>query len=219
MRKVLNVNYVKVRRLQLLPFAFVMALGLAASIFAVIANAQPGGFYSNAGLAFKSAQTVSSNPVARVDGLSIAASDLTFATKLAELNNLNSPVKVPVDTRRVLEKLVAETALVAEAQRRGIAPTDAEVSAYIVDQRRQSARISGADAEISAFAAAAGMSVDQYFASRFARDGARRALMSQELRRQILLGVDVTDRAVRWSDFATAVRTRAVIEIVDATLR
>ena len=183
-----------------------VALVLAASSSVI---AQPTGFYADAGLAFRASQALASATVAIVDGVAVTDQELSFAVKLAALNNGVSPHQVATDRASVLETLLRTAALEAEATRRGLRPTAAGVSAYVAQMRTQSSKTPGADKEIAAFASSAGLTVDEYFASAFAVRGAQRALAVQALRDQV---ARAGGSSVEWEAFVT--RTRAASNVI-----
>lgn len=197
----------------------VLAVVMIGSILVLSANAQPGGFYAGAGLAFRSSQAVSTAPVATVDGIIITQRDMAFARSLAGLNNVGSPIQVATDGKSVLEGLIGRAALDAEAARRGLRPSDSSVDAYMRDMRGRSTQFSTANSEIAAFANSAGLSVDQYFATGEARVGARTALAIQNLRKEVLRGVDPAGQAAAWDMFAAKVRASAQVVVSDPAFR
>jgi len=205
-------------RLPKLAAIAVLAVAIIGSAFVLSANAQPSGFHAAAGVAFRDAQAVSLATAVTVDGLIITQRDLAFATSLARLNNAGSPIQVAADAKSVLERLISRAALEAEAARRGLRPSDSAVDAYVLDMRGRSAQFNTANSEITAFADSAGLSVDQYFATGGARAGARGALAIQNLRNEVLRGVDTAGHAAAWDVFATRVRASAHV-VIDPAFR
>ena len=195
--------------------AAVVLGGLAVS--ATVVSAQPDAWF-RAGQAYRSG-VVDKDVVAVVGGIPVTRGELRMARALAELNNEKSPVKLAVDERSLMGRLIDQKSVVAEAARRGLRATAAETAKHIEDVRQDIRNAPQARADFDEFLNGMGLSESEWFASDFARSRYGEVFAIGKLRAQVLAGVSSSDAVATWEQFERAIRASTKVEILDPNLR
>lgn len=157
--------------------------------------------------------------VARVNGIPITEGDLRVGVATANLNNSLSPMKIGTDRRSALDRLIQDRALAAEAAKRGMRPSDAEVTAYVNQVRHGFDTGPTARAHLDEFLAGIGQTADQFFSDPIVRSRYADNAMAARLRASVVAGLPADSANGAWDAFVVSNRQAANVEILDPTLR
>jgi hypothetical protein len=144
---------------------------------------------------------------------------LRVSHALLQFNNSVSPQKVKTDLSSALAPLIETRALAAEAERRGLALSDEEVSAYVSQVRGAFRPGSTAKARLTEFLSGVGQTEDAFFRSAFARSHYAEAAAVGRLRAQIVAGLGLDAGNAAWDAFTARVKAAASVQVLDPSLR
>lgn len=157
--------------------------------------------------------------VARVNGIPITEGDLRIGVATAALNNSLSPIEIGTSRRSALDRLIQDRALAAEAAKRGMRPSDAEVTAYVSQVRHGFDTGPTARAHLDEFLAGMGQTADEFFSNPIVRSRYADNAMAARLRTSVVVGLPADSANGAWEAFVSTTRQAARIEVLDPTLR
>lgn len=157
--------------------------------------------------------------VARVAGLDVSRAELRISRALLEFNNSVSSQKISITDKAALTELAKTRALTAEAKRRGLMPSAADLTTYITQIRQQFVSSPDAAAHFRDFLTGIGQTEEEFFRSPFALARYGEAMAIGRLRSTITAGLDPVAANSAWDAFTTTVQDAAVLQIVDPALR
>ncbi|MDI6815968.1 MAG: SurA N-terminal domain-containing protein [Actinomycetota bacterium] len=158
--------------------------------------------------------------VARVNGKSITAGE--YAVHMATQADSHKQLGLPAPSKKDIINLLAKGILVQEeASKRGIKVTDAEVQAYINEQRRSIEEIPAENNQVYIEGLKGqGLTEDEYWSSKETFEGYKSNLIEGELRKQFIgeatTQQDMEKAQGQYDAFMEDLLKKAEVEILDS---